>query len=118
MQAASCGMLGFAFTNTSPVVFPTRAKSPALGTNPIACAAPTVNVATGQTGDPVVLDMSTPTVPLGRIEVYWREGKQVPFGWGLDKEGRPTRDPAAILFGGGLCPLGGSEETGGYKGYG
>jgi LDH2 family malate/lactate/ureidoglycolate dehydrogenase len=53
-----------------------------------------------------------------RIEVYHREGKPVPLGWGCDSTGTPTTDPAAILFGGGLCPLGGSEETGGYKGYG
>jgi LDH2 family malate/lactate/ureidoglycolate dehydrogenase len=59
--------------------------------------------------------MATPTVPLGRIEVYLREGREVPLGWGVDKHGTPTTDPAAILFGGGLSPLGGSEETGGYK---
>merc|ERR1719491_455614 len=111
MMAAARGMIGLAFTNTSPVVFPTRAKRPALGTNPIAFAAPTVNAADGKAGSPVVLDMSTPTVPLGRIEVYHREGKEVPLGWGFDKHGEPPTDPAAILFGGGLCPLGGGEET-------
>eukprot|EP00747_Dinoflagellata_sp_TGD_P050739 gnl/TRDRNA2_/TRDRNA2_146941_c0_seq4.p1 gnl/TRDRNA2_/TRDRNA2_146941_c0~~gnl/TRDRNA2_/TRDRNA2_146941_c0_seq4.p1 ORF type:complete len:258 (+),score=42.56 gnl/TRDRNA2_/TRDRNA2_146941_c0_seq4:2-775(+) len=117
-MASAQGMIGLAFTNTSPVVFPTRAKSPALGTNPIAFAAPTVSTQDGKAGEPVVLDMSTPTVPLGRIEVYHREGKEVPLGWGLNAAGEATTDPAAILFGGGLCPLGGSEETGGYKGYG
>jgi LDH2 family malate/lactate/ureidoglycolate dehydrogenase len=60
MAAARAGMIGMSFTNTSPVVIPTRASKPALGTNPIAIAAPCSG------GDPVVLDMSTPCVPLGR----------------------------------------------------
>ena len=28
-----------------------------------------------------------------------------------------TTDPAKIIYGGGVCPLGGAEETAGYKGY-
>ena len=55
LMAAEQGMIGFSFTNTSPVGVPSRASKPALGTNPIACAGPTL-------ADPVVLDMSTTTV--------------------------------------------------------
>merc|ERR1711936_767692 len=42
------------------------------------------------------------------------------MGWALDKEGKPTRSPEAALPSGGGCglPLGGPEETSGYKGYG
>jgi hypothetical protein len=39
-------------------------------------------------------------------------------GWGVDHTGKPTDNPEEILFGGGLSPLGGELETGGYKGYG
>lgn len=109
-MATAEGMLGFSFTNTSPVGVPTRAARPALGTNPIACAGPTL-------GDPVVLDMSTTTVPSGRVEVLHRKGQQAPPGWGVDSDGLPTTDPQSI-FSGGLTYLGGSEETSGYKGYG
>eukprot|EP01098_Paradermamoeba_levis_P014046 TRINITY_DN6593_c0_g1_i1.p1 TRINITY_DN6593_c0_g1~~TRINITY_DN6593_c0_g1_i1.p1 ORF type:complete len:162 (-),score=55.91 TRINITY_DN6593_c0_g1_i1:150-635(-) len=42
----------------------------------------------------------------------------VPMGWGCDKNGLPTTNPSAILDHGGLLPLGGAEETAGYKGYG
>ncbi len=56
-MAAEQGMVGFAYTNTSPVGVPTRSRKPALGTNPIACAGPTLT-------SPVVLDMATTTVTL------------------------------------------------------
>ena len=39
-MAAREGLLGMAFTNSPPLMVPTRAKAPVLGTNPIACAAP------------------------------------------------------------------------------
>jgi uncharacterized oxidoreductase len=44
-----------------------------------------------------------------------RTGGQIPLGWALDAQGRPTTDPNAYLNGGMLLPLGGAE---GYKGYG
>ena len=40
----------------------------------------------------------------------------MPDGWGADKHGNQTNDPAEVLDGGGLLPLGGSEISGGYKG--
>lgn len=38
--------------------------------------------------------------------------------WGVDSDGKQTTDPSKIIFGGGVTPLGGSELTAGYKGYG
>lgn len=49
------------FTNTSPLVFPTRSNKRAFGTNPIAVAAP------GKDGDSFSLDMATSTVALGKV---------------------------------------------------
>ena len=83
----------------------------AIGTNPIACAAPTL-------GPPVVLDMATPTVPFGKVELKHRKKEECPAGWGVDANGEQTTDPSKIIFGGGVTPLGGSELTAGYKGYG
>ena len=39
----------------------------------------------------------------------------IPKGWGLDKDGKETTTPGEVLDGGGLMPLGGSEESSGYK---
>ncbi|XP_066525622.1 uncharacterized oxidoreductase YjmC-like isoform X2 [Hoplias malabaricus] len=83
-----------------------------VGTNPISLAAPAKN------GDSFVLDMATSAVALGKVELHARNGMSIPEGWGCDAEGRFVTDPRAMLSGGGLVPLGGSETTGGYKGYG
>jgi LDH2 family malate/lactate/ureidoglycolate dehydrogenase len=98
-------------TNSSPLVAPTRARVPLLGTNPIAVAAPA-----GRFGA-FCLDMATSTVPRGRIEVAARRGWTLPPGWAIDPDGRPATTADAALAGS-LHPLGGEEATGGYKGYG
>ncbi|XP_055505078.1 uncharacterized oxidoreductase YjmC-like [Leucoraja erinacea] len=112
MQALKCGLIGMSCTNTSPLVVPTRGKECTLGTNPISVAAPALD------GDSFVLDMATSAVALGKIEFQHRRGEEVPVGWGCDPDGKDTTDPAKILSGGGLLPLGGNEATSGYKGYG
>jgi len=111
LRAATAGLIGMSFTNASPLVAPTRARQALVGTNPIAIAAPA-----GRWGA-FCLDMATSTVPRGRIEVAARRGEDLPEGWALDEAGRPATTPDAALRGS-LQPLGGGEETGGYKGYG
>jgi len=37
------GLIGMSFTNTSPLVYPTRGAKPTYGTNPIAVVAPANN---------------------------------------------------------------------------
>lgn len=111
LRAAAHGLIGLSFTNTSPLVAPTRARRPLIGTNPIAVAAPAGR------HDVFCLDMATSTVPRGRIEVAARRGEKLLPGWAIDAGGHPALDPTAALEGA-LQPLGGGEETGGYKGYG
>jgi LDH2 family malate/lactate/ureidoglycolate dehydrogenase len=97
-------------TNTSPLSYPCRASQRTLGTNPISLAAPAKNE-----NDSFVLDMATTTVAFGKVELSDRKGEQVPNTWGADSQGHGTTNPKDILQGGGLLPLGGLEETGGYK---
>jgi LDH2 family malate/lactate/ureidoglycolate dehydrogenase len=111
LRAAERGFIGVSLTNTSPLVAPTRSRIPMLGTNPIAIAAPAGHFGT------FCLDMATSTVPRGRIEVAARRGQAIPAGWALDPDSLPASTPEAALAGS-LAPLGGAEETGGYKGYG
>lgn len=112
MMALDHDMMGMAFTNSQPLTIPTFGRQRVLGTNPISLAAPAgVEL-------PFVLDMATSVVPIGRVEVYRRRGEEVPYGWGADADGHPTTDPDKIMDGGGLMPLGGPAESGGYKGYG
>ena len=111
MMALEHGLIGVSLTNSSPLVAPTGGRTPMLGTNPIAFAAPS--------GGPIpfVLDMATSTVPKGRIEVALRKG--IPLGAGLGDgcRGQPHRGSAGGDEGA-LLPLGGAAESGGYKGYG
>jgi LDH2 family malate/lactate/ureidoglycolate dehydrogenase len=107
-MAAEEGLGGLAMTNATRLVVPTNGKSPRFGTNPIAFAVPTAC-------DPFVLDMSTSTVPWGKIEIARRAGLPIPAGWGVDADGRTTTDPNLVKA---LTPLGGTKEMCGHKGYG
>ncbi|XP_066557161.1 uncharacterized oxidoreductase YjmC isoform X2 [Amia ocellicauda] len=112
MQALQEDMIGMSYTNTSPLVVPTRAKECTLGTNPISVASP------ANDGDSFVLDMATSAVALGKVELHHRRGDIIPEGWGCDSHGKLSTDPGKVLSGGGLVPIGGCEATGGYKGFG
>ena len=111
MRMARQGLVGVSLTNAGAMVAPTRARTAMLGTNPIAVAAPA-----GRYGM-VVLDMATSTVPRGRIEVAARRGDPIRRGWAIAPDGSPALTAEEALAGA-LQPLGGEEETGGYKGYG
>lgn len=112
MMALEENMIGVSFTNSGPLVAPTHGSKAQLGTNPIAVAVPAGNQ------HPYVLDMATSIVPIGRVTVYKDNGKPIPAGWGIDRDGRVTENPSEVLEGGALMPLGGTEIMRGYKGYG
>ena len=112
-------MIGISMTNAAVLVVPTFGRDAMLGTNPISVAVPA-----GQERA-FVLDMSTSTVPRGKLEVYERLDKPLPSGWVTDERGIPTDDASRVLknmldrVGGGLLPLGGvGELMGGHKGFG
>ncbi|KAB0803492.1 hypothetical protein PPYR_00462 [Photinus pyralis] len=111
MQAARFGLIGMSFTNTCPITNSTRSKKPAIGVNPLAFAASSSN-------DSFVLDMSTSTVAVGKIEMKKRKQEKLPEGWALDHEGNITDDPKVACEAQHLLPLGGTELNGGYKGFG
>ncbi|MEW6082559.1 MAG: Ldh family oxidoreductase [Bacillota bacterium] len=112
MMALQEGMIGICISNSQPLALPTFSKKRLLGTNPLSIAVPAGK------SQPFVLDMATSVVPIGKIEVHRRKEIKVPSEWGADSHGLATSDPAQILEGGGLFPLGGPAETAGYKGYG
>lgn len=112
MMAVPHDMIGISLTNSQPLVAPTYGRTAMLGTNPIAVAVPTASER------PYVLDMATSIVPIGRVRVFSKLGERLPAGWAIDRHGRPTEDPDAVLDGGVLLPLGGTDVLRGYKGYG
>lgn len=97
-----------AYTNCTSAlaeVVPHGGKYPTLGTNPHSWAFPTQDAI----GFPVVVDWATSTVAMGRVQQLKREGKALPEGAAVDKDGMPTTDPAQAAY---LLPFGQ------HKGYG
>src|SRR5712691_2633125 len=90
LKAIERDMIGWSMTNTTRAVAPFGGAERMLGTNPLA-----VGVPAGEE-PPIVLDMSTCTVPYGKIEMAVRRGESIPLGWAIDGEGRPTTDPSAM----------------------
>jgi ureidoglycolate dehydrogenase (NAD+) len=106
MLAAEHDMIGLAMTNVDPFMTVPGAKGRILGTNPITYAVPTGKER------PVFLDMATSTVAASKVFAAEALGKPIPDTWIVDKDGRPSTDPAELMKGGAMQPMAG------YKGYG
>lgn len=105
-QAATAGLIGFAFTHADSIVAPAGGTQKLLGTNPLSIAFPNAD------GEPLCLDMATSSIPWNRVMNARREGHELPEGVAIDAQGEPTRDaPSAAA----LLPLGGRDY--GHKGY-
>jgi L-2-hydroxycarboxylate dehydrogenase (NAD+) len=117
-MACDHGMIGIAMTNSEAIMVPTYSRLAMLGSNPIAVSMPAEPY-------PFFFDASTTVVTRGKLEVYKKQGKELPKGWALDANGNYSTNAALMLknivgkSGGGIVPLGGeTEELGGHKGYG
>jgi (2R)-3-sulfolactate dehydrogenase (NADP+) len=100
------GLVAFGFTNAMPTIAPVGGNKPVIGTNPLSFAVP------GARGKAAfVIDQSSSAVAWTAVKRAAEQGKAIPLGWALDKNGRPTTDPNQGLEGS-MAPFGG------YKGFG
>lgn len=99
---AQAGLAGLAFTNSPSAINAWGGTKAFYGTNPIAAIFPRRGAA------PVVVDLSLTEVVRGKIMLHAKEGKPIPLGWALDKDGNPTTDAKAALTGS-LAPIGGAK---------
>ncbi len=106
MRCAENGLVGFSMSNTCPLVAVTGGASATIGNNPYAYAAPAGKYRA------ILFDICMSVVASGKIEIASQEKKKIPFGWILDREGRPTDNPDDIYHGGIMLPFGE------HKGYG
>jgi LDH2 family malate/lactate/ureidoglycolate dehydrogenase len=104
--AAREGCIGICFVNTESNMPYWGTREPRIGNNPLSIGAPRAY------GEPVVLDMAMSQAAFFKIVLYNREGKKIPLGWGVDEEGRPTDDPAAVLKSRRLVPTGQHKGAG------
>ncbi|MDR6756430.1 LDH2 family malate/lactate/ureidoglycolate dehydrogenase [Mycoplana sp. BE70] len=105
LQAVEAGYIALVFTNASRAMPPWGGKQALLGTSPFAAGAPSGKEV------PYVLDMSPAVAARGKIRRAARHGQDIPLGYALDKEGRPTTDPNAALDGGVVLPIGGPKGS-------
>jgi LDH2 family malate/lactate/ureidoglycolate dehydrogenase len=103
-QGIEQNLITWAMSNAPSTMAPWGGVKPYLGTNPYAFGIPA-----GQY-DPIILDMATSVVARGKIISAAKEGKTIPEGWAIDREGRPTTNAQDALDG---CVL----PFGGPKGY-
>ena len=106
LKCAEAGLIGFSMSNTCPLVAVTGAAEAGIGNNPFAYAAPAGRYRA------VLYDVCMSVVARGKIEIALQEKRRIPEGWILNREGRPTTDPADSFNGGVMLPFGG------HKGYG
>lgn len=102
---ARAGLLALMMVNSMASVVPYGGRSRLYGTNPLGFAVPRAG------RDPLVFDQASSAWSNGDVQLARREGRQLPAGVGVDREGRPTTDPDAVLAGGALLPFGGHKGS-------
>lgn len=104
-RAAERGSIGLSFSNAMPAMAAPGGRLPLLGTNPIAAAFPVAG------RENLVIDMATTVVARSRIRHAKAQGQDIPAGWALDPDGRPTTDPDLAIKGT-VQPIGGPKGFG------
>jgi LDH2 family malate/lactate/ureidoglycolate dehydrogenase len=98
------GLVAIHTASSGGAVAPLGGIKPVLGTNPIAFAIPTEE-------GPLVLDMGTSAFMATELQLRVRRNEKLPEGVAIDRDGKPTTDPAEARAGA-LLPFAG------YKGFG
>lgn len=102
---ARAGYAALITTNVPPHVHPHGGAEAALGTNPLVIAVPSDGP------DPVILDMATSIVAASRVRQAAYDGTALPEGIGVDADGVPSTDAAAVELGS-IGPMAGHRGFG------
>src|SRR5215469_14080358 len=108
---AAAGLVSFHFVNVTdsqPAVAPWRGTDARFSTNPVCIAIPGA-----EPERPIILDMATSVIAMGKVRVARNKGEQMKPGILLDGEGKPTTDPGAMY----RRPRGAVLTFGEHKGY-
>jgi delta1-piperideine-2-carboxylate reductase len=90
--AAARGLMSMIASNASPWVAPHGATEGRLGTNPICFGFPSAD-------EPIIYDVGTSAIIHAEVTLARRLGNELPDNVAFDRDGLPTRDPAAALAG-------------------
>ncbi|MFJ4782216.1 Ldh family oxidoreductase [Streptomyces sp. NPDC088794] len=102
-RIAEQGLVGIGFVAGMPNMGYTGVKGAAVATSPLAIAVPARDQA------PLLLDMATATIALGKIRQAKASGAPLPEGAAATEDGTPTTDPELAVM---PLPLGGAKGSG------
>ncbi|MFJ8861897.1 Ldh family oxidoreductase [Streptomyces sp. NPDC102451] len=105
-RIAEQGLVGIGFVSGMPNMGYTGVKGAAVATSPLAIAVPT---AESSAHAPLLLDMATATIALGKIRQAKASGTPLPEGAAATEDGTPTTDPEKAVM---PLPLGGVKGSG------
>ena len=105
-MCADNDMVGMSMSNGDILIAATGSGEKTIGNNPFSYAFPADKYGK------IVYDIAMSYTSDRKIVQMDKEGKKLPEGWIIDKDGKPTTDPGEYEKGGTLLPFGG------YKGYG
>ncbi len=91
-MAAQKGYIGFCTTTALVNLAPWGGFTEIAGKNPFSISFPGRDF-------PIVLDIACSVAARQKVIACAREGKPIPLGWAIDKEGNPTTDAKAALEG-------------------
>jgi L-2-hydroxycarboxylate dehydrogenase (NAD+) len=100
-HVARQGLTCISLTISEALVHPWGGRKALIGTNPIAIGVPADPT-------PLVMDMATGLVSMGKIHDYANRHEPIPPNWALDEHGDPTTDAAAAKKGA-IAPFGGAK---------
>lgn len=97
------GLVAFNYVHSRPRMALYGSSKPLVGTNAMSFSYPDGK------GGAITFDQASSLLSLGDVRLHAQEGKRVPLGAGLTKDGQPTTDPNDIMAGGPLLPFGGHK---------
>jgi len=101
--AANKNMVGITFACSPPNMAPYGARVAGVHNSPIAISVP------AKRHRPLILDMASSVAAGGKINLASDKNINIPEGWALDKEGKPTTDPRQGVV---LLPFSGPKGSG------
>jgi len=110
--AMAAGLVSIHFVNVTdhlPSVAPWGGAEPRFVTNPVCIAVPGT-----ETTPPIMLDMATSKIALGKARVAMSKGEALDPGLVIDNQGRPSTDPSVMYDDprGSLLPFGDHKGSG------
>ncbi len=100
-RAAKQGFIALHTTSAQARVAPFSGIDPILGTNPFSMGFPC-------DPEPIIIDIGTSMATEGEVMRRQALGAELPSGWAVDPDGKPTKD-ASKVWDGALLPWGGAR---------